>query len=112
MGIVARFPKSWRTDVTVLRVAGRDPKGNPLPASEIQVPDCLIGPRSTNEPVTGVSLSSSDMSIYRDPDPTFQFQAADRIVVPTGALNAGVWSVDGRPMEFPLGTETPVKAGA
>ena len=51
------------------------------------------------------------MSIYRDPDPSFQFQPADQIIVPVGALNAGTWSIDGRSKEFPLGTETPVKAG-
>lgn len=110
-GIVASFPKSWRTSVTVLRAGGRDPKGNPLPAVEIPLADCLIGPRTTTEPVTGTSLTSSDMSIYRDPDPNFKFQTADRIIVPVGALNAGEWSVDGRSKEFPLGVETPVKAG-
>lgn len=110
-GIVASFPKSWRTDVTVLRSGGRDPKGNPLPAVEIAVKDCLIGPRSTGEPVPGSNLSSSDMSIYRDPDPLFKFLPADRIRVPEGALNSGEWSIDGRSKEFPLGTETPVKAG-
>lgn len=110
-GIVASFPAFWRTNVTVLRAGGRDPKGNPLPAVEISVADCLIGPRSTTEPVAGTSLASSDMSIYRDPDPAFKFQPADRIIVPEGALNAGEWSIDGRSKEFPLGSETPVKAG-
>lgn len=110
-GIVSRFPAHWRTSVTVLRAGGRDPKGNPLPAVEIPLADCLIGPRSTGEPVPGSSLTASDMSLYRDPDPAFTFQPADRIIVPEGALNAGEWSVDGRSKEFPLGVETPVKAG-
>lgn len=110
-GLVSHFPASWLTSVTVLRDGGRDPKGNPLPATEIPLDRCLIGPRSTGESVAGSSLTSSDMSIYRDLDPTFRFQPADRIRVPAGALNAGEWSVDGRPKEFPLGVEVPVKAG-
>lgn len=110
-GLVSGFPEEWRTDVTVLRSGGRDPKGNPLPPAEIVVLNCLIGPRSTGEPVPGANLTSTQMSIYRDPDPAFKFQPGDRIRVPEGALNSGEWSIDGRSKEFPLGTETPVKAG-
>jgi len=111
-GIVSRFPAEWRTDVVVLRGGGRDPKGNPLPVREIPLKDCLIGPRTTGEPTDGSNLTSSEMSIYRDPDPSFRFQPSDRIRVPEGALNAGEWSGDGRPQEFPLGVEFPIKAGA
>lgn len=110
-GIVSRFPASWRTDVVVRRNGGTDPKGYPLPDAEIPVSGCLIGARSTNEPVPGNSLTSSDMSIYRDPDPAFRFQPDDQVVVPEGAMNSGTWSVDGRQMDTPLGCETPVKAG-
>lgn len=110
-GIVSRFPKHWRTDVVVRRSGGTDPKGYPLPAVEIEVKDCLIGTRSTSEPVPGSSLTSSDLSIFRDPDPSFQFQPSDQVIVPDGAMNAGVWSVDGRQLDTPLGSETPVKAG-
>lgn len=111
MSFFSELPASWRTDVVVRRSGGHGPRGAPLPPVEIVVRDCLIGPRSSTEPVAGSSLASSDMSIFRDPDPAFAFEPADRIIVPVGALNAGEWSVDGRSKEFPLGSETPIRAG-
>lgn len=110
-GIVSRFPASWRTNITVLRGGGRDSNGNPRPVVEIPLAGCLIGPRSTGESGIQSDVTSSEMSLYRDPDPVFKFLSTDRILVPDGALNAGEWVVDGRPKEFPLGIEVPLKAG-
>lgn len=110
-GIVAKYPAAWRTEVIVIRGGGRDDRGNPRPVEEIPLADCLIGPRSTADAGGTSDLTSSDMSLYRDPDPAFKFQPTDRIRVPAGAANAGDWSVDGRPKEFPLGVEVPVKEG-
>lgn len=101
--LVKRFPKSWRTDVVVIRGGGRDAKGNPLPSQEIPVRDCLIAPRATAEPLDRSDVTSSTAVLYRDPG--FTFLPADRVRVPTGARMAGVWAVDGRPGEWPDGVE-------
>jgi hypothetical protein len=105
MGIVSRYPKSWLTDVVVLRGGGRDAKGNPLPTSEIVVTGCLVGARATAEPLDRSDVVDSKAVLYRDPDPDFTFLPADRVRVPQGQRMAGTWSVDGRPGEWPLGVE-------
>ena len=105
MGIVSRFPRKWRVDVIVLRSGGRDAKGNPLPATEIPVTDCIVAPRATSDPVDRSDVVDGKTVLYRDPDPDFTFLPTDRVRVPTGARMAGDWSVDGRPGEWPLGVE-------
>lgn len=111
MGIVSSLPASWRTSVTVIRGGGRDHMGNPVPASEVVLADCVVGPRSSGEPMVQGDVVASGLSVYRDPDPAFRFLSTDKIVVPEGALNAGTFEVDGRPREFPLGVEVPIKEG-
>lgn len=101
--LVRRFPKSWRTDVTVLRGGGRDAKGNPLPTREIPVKECIVAPRATAEPLDHSDVVSSTAVLYRDPG--FTFLPADRIRVPDGARMAGTWAVEGRPGEWPQGWE-------
>jgi hypothetical protein len=107
--LVKRFPKSWRTDVVVIRGGGRDAKGNPLPSQEIPVRDCLIAPRATAEPLDRSDVTSSTAVLYRDPG--FTFLPADRVRVPAGARMAGVWAVDGRPGEWPDGVEVGLVMG-
>ncbi|WP_138443523.1 hypothetical protein [Sinomonas susongensis] len=102
---VSRFPKSWRTDIVVLRGGGRDAKGNPLPVQEIPVTDCLLAPRGTAEPLDRTNGFDSSAVLYHDPDPGLVFLASDRIKVPEGARMAGTWSVTGRPGEWPHGWE-------
>lgn len=97
------FPKSWLTDVTVLRGGGRDAKGNPLPVTELHVTACLIGPRATSDPVDRSDLVDSKAVLYRAPG--FTFLSTDRIRVPHGKRMAGEWSVEGRPGEWPFGSE-------
>jgi hypothetical protein len=102
-GFLRRFPASWRVTVTVLRSGGRDAKGNPLPAYEIQVPDCLIGPRATSDPVDRSDVVSGVAVLYRGVG--FTFLSTDRVRVPAGSRMAGEWSVDGSPGEWPFGVE-------
>lgn len=96
-------PKSWLTDVIVLRGGGRDAKGNPLPITELPVSGCLIGARSTADPVDRSDVVDGKAVLYRGPG--FRFLSTDRIRVPSGALMAGEWSVEGRPGEWPFGSE-------
>jgi len=97
------FPKSWLTDVTVLRGGGRDAKGNPLPTVEIQLSGCLIGARATADPIDRSDVTDSKAVLYRGPG--FTFMPSDRIRIATGQRMAGEWSVDGRPSEWPFGSE-------
>jgi hypothetical protein len=97
------YPRSWRTDVIVLRGGGRDAKGNPQPTQEIPVKDCIVGARATAEPVDRSDGFDSKAVLYRDPG--FSFLSTDRVRIPKGARMAGEWSVDGRPGEWPLGVE-------
>jgi hypothetical protein len=97
------FPKSWLVDVIVLRGGGRDAKGNPLPVVELPVTKCLIGPRATAEPVDRSEVTDGKAVLYRGPG--FTFYSTDRIRIPAGALMAGDWSVEGRPAEWPYGSE-------
>lgn len=101
--LVKRFPKSWLTTVTVLRGGGKDPKGNPLPTQEIAVSGCLMAPRATADPVDRSAVVSLTAVLYRDPG--FTFMPTDRIRVPNGARMSGLWAVDGRPGEWPHGSE-------
>lgn len=103
MGIVSMFPSDWLVDVIVLRGGGKDAKGNPLPTTEIPVTECILGPRATNDPVDRSEVVSATAMLYRDPG--FSFLPADRIRVPVGARMAGEWLVDGRPGEWPHGSE-------
>lgn len=109
MSIVKRFPKSWLTSVTVLRGGGRDAKGNPMPTQEIELTKCIVAPRATVDPVDRSATASTTAVLYRDPG--FTFLPADRIRVPTGKRMAGTWSVDGRPAEWPLGSEVELVMG-
>jgi len=102
-GFLKGFPKSWRVTVTVLRSGGRDAKGNPLPTYEIPVPECLVAPRSTADPVDRSDVTNGAAVLYRGTG--FSFLPTDRIRVPQGAPMAGEWSVDGRPSEWPYGVE-------
>jgi len=97
------LPKSWLTDVTVLRGGGRDAKGNPLPVVEIAVTGCAIAPRATADPVDRADIVDSSAVLYRGPG--FTFMPSDRIRSATGKRMAGEWSVDGRPSEWPFGSE-------
>lgn len=108
MRLVRWFPKSWLVSVVVLRSGGRDAKGNPLPVVEIPLDNCLLGPRSTHDPVDRSDAVSAKPALFRDLDPNFTFLSTDRIRVPDGARMAGVWEVDGLPSEWPMGVEVPL----
>lgn len=101
-GPLRLMPRSWKTSVTVLRGGGRDSHGNPLEPERIPVTGCLIGPRSTNEPLDRTDLVDTKAVLYHE---DFGFLPTDRIEVPEGARMAGTWAVDGMPGEWPFGVE-------
>lgn len=109
MSFVTRFPAAWLTDVVVERGGGRDGKGNPLPVVEIPVTDCLIGQRSTSDPTDRSDVVSGKGVMYRDAG--FRFLSTDVIKVPDSHRMAGKWSVEGRPAEWPTGSEVGLVMG-
>lgn len=100
---MSRGRPAWRTDVMVLRGGERDSKGNPRPVSELPVLGCLVAARASTEPLDR-SNGTDGKAVLLD-DSGFRFLHTDRIRVPVGHLMAGEWSVDGRPGEWPKGTE-------
>ena len=102
---VKMFPKSWKTDITVLRGGGRDRFDNPIPAAEIAREGVMIAPRATADPVDFSELVDSRAVLYDDAEDGFRYMSTDRIRVPAGARMAGEWSIDGRPGEWVLGNE-------
>lgn len=101
MGIVSKFPSSWKETVTVLRGGGRDRNGDIQPEQEIPVAECLIGQRTTAEPNERIENAVAGLSLYRDPDPSFFFQSTDRI----RRANGDVYQVGGKPAIYPIGVE-------
>lgn len=104
------IPGSWRTDVVVVRSGGRDKRGIPLPSEEFHRPGVLVAPRATSDPVDRSDVTSSTAVLY-DTDVSFRYLSTDRVRVPDGARMAGEWMVDGRPGEWPAGTELGLRLG-
>lgn len=107
--IVTRFPASWRTSFTILRGGGRDKFTNPLPESEIEVPHGLIAPRVSTEQDDFSDLADATAVLYCDLTPGLSFSNTDRIRIPEGSRLAGIWSIVGRPGEWPFGWEVGLK---
>lgn len=105
--IVAGFPASWRTDVTVHR-GGTDAKGNPLPTVDHSLTGCLIGWRSTSDPVDRADLTTDTAVLYAD-DPLADLLAGDTLTVPAGPWPHGEFRVDGTPKPWPLGLEAALR---
>lgn len=108
--IVAKFPESWKTEVTVHRGGGHDRKGNPLPTTDHQVVECMIGWRSTDDPVDRSDLVTDKPVLYAD-DPMADFQTGDQVTIPVGPWPSGDFWLDGSPKRWPLGCEVPLARG-
>ena len=102
------FPEGWYVTVTRVRGGGTDARGNPLPAERVSVRGCLIGPRSTEDPLDWSQVLDNTAALYRH-ETAPVFRAGDVVEVPEGARMAGRWKVAGRPGEWPLGLEVPLE---
>lgn len=109
MNPLTHFPPDWKTDVEVSR-AGRDRKGNPLPPTTHIVADCLVGWRSTVDPVDRADLSSDNAVIAAQVGS--DFRNGDHVTIPDGPWPSGEWIVDGSPRPTPLGMEIQIRRGA
>lgn len=108
MNPLDHFPADWKTPVTVTR-GGRDRKGNPLPTTTHQVDDCLVGWRSTVDPVDRADLSSDTAVIAARVGSDFADR--DLITIPDGPWPSGSWTVNGAPKPTPLGVEIQIRRG-
>lgn len=102
------LPESWKVPATVVRGGGRDEWGELQPEEQHERPGVLIGKGTTVEANAASSLVETTLTLY-DPDPTFQYLPTDRIVVAEGNLNAGDWAVNGKPFQWPYGSEVPLE---
>lgn len=107
--IVSMFPDYWKTSVTVRRGGGRDDWGNPKPAKDFTVEECLVSWHDSSEPNRMSEVSNDTAYLFRDPDPSFRFQSTDSIVVPESASCPGTWVIDGQPKEEPMGVKLVLK---
>lgn len=105
--IVDRFPDAWKTAVTVTR-GGRDAKGNPVPGEDHVVRGCLIGWRSTDDPVDRSDLTEDRAVLYAD-DPLADIQDDDLFDVPVGPWPSGKFQTDGTIKPWPMGLEVPLR---
>lgn len=106
---VQHFPASWRFTAIVVRSGGRDPKGNPLPETEHPLPDCMMDPGTTTEPIDRSDVPTTTAWLHCLPGA--DVVSTDRIVVPEGMFwSAGTYAVDGDPKRTPLGTSIPLRS--
>lgn len=104
--IVSRFPEEWRCTVAVSR-GGRDAKGNPLPAEPHDVEDCLVGWRSTEDPVDRSDLTDDTAVLYHDGP--VDIRDGDLFDVPDGPWPSGKFQTDGTVKRWPMGVEVPLR---
>ncbi|TDU27098.1 hypothetical protein [Arthrobacter sp. JUb115] len=109
MIVLDGFPDDWRCKVVVTRAGGLDDNGDPQPGQVLSVENCLISTSSSTKDDQASDVVTTKLSLFRDPDPEFEFQSTDKIVVPDNAMGAGTYFVDGRPRVTPLGVEVPLK---
>jgi hypothetical protein len=93
----------WKVDVVVKRSGGRDAKGNPTPSTEHTVPDVLIVPGESTEPIRERTENPETHVVAYGPVGA-DLKNVDRIVVPDGHPMAGTFEVIGDPGFYPLGT--------
>lgn len=107
MSLTAMF-EGWKVDVLVKRSGGRDAKGNPTPATTHTVPDFLIVPSESSEPIADRAEDPSTSAVGYGPVRA-DLRSTDRIVVPDSHPMAGTYEVVGKPGFYPLGTVVGLK---
>jgi len=100
--ITAMFD-GWKTDVLVKRSGGRDAKGDPTPGSEHTLPNWLIVPSESSEPIADRAEDASTSAVGYG-EVGADVKSTDRVIVPAGHLMAGTYEVNGDPAFYPLGT--------
>ena len=112
MSITAQFPAHWRVTVKVHRSGGRDPKGNPLPGTTHEVPDCLVTTQSSQDEPESRS-EAPDTSAYVYGPAGGDFRSTDDVEVPESVpprlWPSGMFHVSGEPDFGPLGVRVPLR---
>ncbi len=107
MNITEQFPADWLCEVTVHRSGGYDANGDPVPAQDHNVSDCLVGRRGTSEPQDRTELTDTTAVLYGPAG--MDVISTDTITVPAPHGMAGEYTIDGDPGFWPLGTEVPLR---
>lgn len=106
MNVTSQFPAGWKCTVTVHRSGGRNSDGDPVPPTDHDVSDCLVGRRSTKDPIDRAELTDTAAILYGPG--RMDVRSTDTITVPAPHWMAGEYAVDGDPGFWPLGTEVPL----
>lgn len=96
------WPKEWTVTPTASREAGTDPRGNPLPPIDVDLPPCLVAPGTGQDPEDWSAAVENTATLYAFQP--LQLGNRDHVTIPEGQFMAGKWIVAGRPEEWPAGT--------
>ncbi len=111
MNLTGRFPGEWLVSVTVTRSGGTDRKGNPLPATEHTVDDCLVSTQTSAEEALARS-DRPDTTAWLYAPAGADFTSTDTVTVPPSPKRLwpdGVFTVNGRPDVGPLGVRVQLR---
>ncbi len=107
MGFLDNFPEAWKTTITVKSSGGRDKFGDLLPPTIREVPGCLLAPRSSSEPNNQSAYVEGEAVLYVATESAIV--STDQIITPVGSTIQGTWAVSGDPINWPWGTEVPLR---
>lgn len=88
--------------LTISRPAGTNRYGDPLPATEHSLDDCVLAPGGSSETTDRADQVTARMTVYTGLDA--DVVATDRVVLPDGSR----WAVTGDPEHY----RSPFAAGA
>ncbi|AXB41296.1 hypothetical protein A4R43_01165 [Amycolatopsis albispora] len=80
--------------MSVSRPAGTNRYGDPLPATEHTVDDCVLAPGGSSEITDRADQVTARMTVYAGL--TADFEAVDRVTLPDGTR----WQVAGAPQRY------------
>lgn len=105
--LTSLFPPDWLCDITIKRDGTRNNDGDPVPGTTFQVPDCLVGTLTTNDPTDRSDQPETELMIYGPVG--MDVKSTDTLIVPASHLMKGSYRVDGDISWLPLGTQVPVR---
>lgn len=107
--VVLGFPPQWRFTAEVTRPGGTDPRGNPLPGTVHEVPDCMASTQSSVEEPQSRSDAPETVAWLLAPVGA-DVTSVDRVDIPDSPLwPSGRFQVSGEPDKGPLGVRVPLR---
>lgn len=103
--LTRRFPQDWRVTATLHKSPGRDRNGDPTPAQDIAVEDCLWGPSASADGREFTDAATS-RGVLLAPVGT-DASSTSAVTVP----GHGTYDVDGEPALWPMGVAITLTRG-